>query len=260
MEGRRLRLTRRGLLAGVGAWALAPNAARAFGQAGAFHARVLVAGTEALSGPRTTAPARWAWELVSRTSAPARLASASVRADEPKLLAEPFVIWAGSRDVQPLSAPELRGLSKFLSLGGMLLVDDNDPASGAFGRAARRELARIVPDAPPVRLDPAHVVYKTYYIIDRPVGRVMGAPHLEAIVRNKNAQVLFSSHDLLGALALTASGSWAIEVEPGGVRQREQALRLAVNIAMYLLCSDYKDDQVHAPWLMRRRAGRQREP
>jgi hypothetical protein len=22
---------------------------------------------------------------------------------------------------------------------------------------------------------------------------------------------------------------------------------------MYVLCSDYKDDQVHAPWLMRRR-------
>jgi hypothetical protein len=23
---------------------------------------------------------------------------------------------------------------------------------------------------------------------------------------------------------------------------------------MYVLCSDYKDDAVHAPWLMRRRA------
>jgi hypothetical protein len=31
-------------------------------------------------------------------------------------------------------------------------------------------------------------------------------------------------------------------------------VRLAVNIAMYVLCSNYKDDQVHAPFLMRRRA------
>jgi hypothetical protein len=31
-----------------------------------------------------------------------------------------------------------------------------------------------------------------------------------------------------------------------------------VNLAMYVLCSDYKDDQVHAPWLMRRRAGLRR--
>jgi hypothetical protein len=27
-----------------------------------------------------------------------------------------------------------------------------------------------------------------------------------------------------------------------------------VNVAMYVLCSNYKDDQVHAPFLMRRRA------
>jgi hypothetical protein len=40
-------------------------------------------------------------------------------------------------------------------------------------------------------------------------------------------------------------------------QQRELAIRLAVNIAMYVLCLDYKDDQVHAEELMRRR-GRQR--
>jgi len=65
------------------------------------------------------------------------------------------------------------------------------------------------------------------------------------------------SHDLLGALA-RREGGWALSVEPGGERQRQYALRLAVNLAMYVLCSDYKDDQVHAPWLMRRRARRRR--
>jgi hypothetical protein len=30
-------------------------------------------------------------------------------------------------------------------------------------------------------------------------------------------------------------------------------MRLAVNLAMYVLCLDYKDDQVHAEELMRRR-------
>ena len=60
-------------------------------------------------------------------------------------------------------------------------------------------------------------------------------------------------HDLLGALARSGEG-FALETEPGGLEQREHAMRLAVNIAMYVLCSDYKDDQVHAPFLMRRRA------
>ena len=47
--------------------------------------------------------------------------------------------------------------------------------------------------------------------------------------------------------------SYLLKVTPGGEIQREYAIRLAVNIAMYVLCSNYKDDQVHAPFLMRRR-------
>ena len=68
------------------------------------------------------------------------------------------------------------------------------------------------------------------------------------------AQVLFSEHDLGGALARGATGTWEQAVMPGGDLQRERAIRLAVNVAMYVLCSNYKDDQVHAPFLMRRRA------
>jgi hypothetical protein len=83
---------------------------------------------------------------------------------------------------------------------------------------------------------------------------VEGSPSLDAIVRGGQAQVLFSEHDLGGALARGASGIWERPVLPGGDGQRERAIRLAVNIAMYVLCSNYKDDQVHAPYLMRRRA------
>ena len=35
---------------------------------------------------------------------------------------------------------------------------------------------------------------------------------------------------------------------------RAEHAPLAVNIAMYVLCSNYKDDQVHAPFLMRKRS------
>jgi hypothetical protein len=179
-----------------------------------------------------------------------------VAADRDALLAEPFVLWVGDSEVPPLSAAELRGLQRFLRLGGMLLVDDSDPQGGTFAASVRREIARVLPEAPLVRLGSDHVIYKTFYLLERPVGRVPGTPYLEAVVRNRTAQVILSSHDLMGALARTRSGGWALEVAPGGARQREQAVRFAVNLAMYLLCSDYKDDQVHAPWLMRRRAPR----
>jgi hypothetical protein len=229
------------------------TSASAFGDAGAFHPRLLRAGNHSSLGPRESGAGRWSWELVRRTSAPARLVPAEVFADRPALQAEPVAIWAGDADPGALSSAEVRGLTRFLLLGGVLVVDDSNPALGAFGRGARRELSRVLPESAPVRLDPGHVVFKTFYIVDRPVGRVLGPPAIEAIVRGKNAQVLFLQHDLLGALARSGEG-FAFETEPGGAEQREHAIRLAVNIAMYVLCSDYKDDQVHAPFLMRRRA------
>ena len=258
MEGRGLRLTRRAALAaGAAALVSAPTRAPAFGQAGAFHARVLTTGGRAWRDPRSTAPGRWAWELVRRTSAPGKLVAGSVGADSRALLAEPFAVWPGAGKLGALSAAEVRGLERFIRLGGVLIVDDSDPGRGEFRASAQKELARVVPESPVVRLDAGHVIYKSFYILDRPVGRVRGPKHIDAIVRGGTAQVIFLKHDLLGALARSRRGGWALQVD-GGFRQREYAVRLAVNLAMYVLCSDYKGDQVHAPWLMRRRARRRR--
>jgi hypothetical protein len=240
---------------GTLAASFSPREAHAFGQANLFSARLLVVGGKRPGSPRDTAPPRWSWELSRRTSAPARLATTEVAADDAKLMAEPFAVWSGSGEAPRLTSGEIRNLSRFLKLGGMLLVDDAAPENGAFRKTAQRELARVLPENTPIKLDSSHVLYKSYYIVERPVGRVLGEPHLEAMLRGRNAQVIFTSHDLLGALARTPSGGFALETTPGGVGQRERAVRLAVNIGMYLLCSDYKDDQVHAPWLMRRRAG-----
>lgn len=250
-------MSRRSALLTGAALALGSQNASGFGGAGAFHPRVLKVGGRGMQGARREAPARWAWELVRRTSAPARIMNTLVAADEPGLLTEPFVIWTGSSAIPPLTNAEVRGLRQFLKLGGVMVVDDADVGGGPFAESVRRELRRVLPESPVVKLASSHVIYKTYYIIDRPVGRGLGPPYVEAIVRGKNAQVLLLSHDLLGALARKDT-AWALQVEPGGERQRQYAIRLAVNLAMYVLCSDYKDDQVHAPWLMRRRA-RQRD-
>jgi hypothetical protein len=205
-------------------------------------------------GPeRESALGRWSWELVRRTSAPAHLLLTKVSADDPKLTDEPFVVWAGAHAVQPLLRSERRSLQRFLELGGTLFVDDTEPEHGVFGQSVRRELSLILPSVPIAALPEQHVVYKSYYLVDRPVGRVLGPPVLEAMKRGRQVQVLFSSHDLLGALARQGE-TWSLPMEGADdTEQRQRAIRLAVNIAMYVLCSDYKDDQVHAEELMRRR-------
>ena len=233
---------------------LATSRARAFGEVGAFNPRVIVSGGRRLAAPRSTAPSAWSMELINRTSAPARLVPREVGLDKPELSSEPFALWAGDADVGALSAAERRGLAKFLRLGGVLVVDDSAPQQGAFGRSVRRELLRVLPESPPVRLDSSHVLYKTFYIVDRPIGRLLGPPTIDAIMRGKSAQVLFLAHDLLGALARSEEGGYSLDTEPSSYEHRQHAIRFAVNIAMYVLCSDYKDDQVHAPFLMRRRA------
>src|SRR5262245_38872852 len=172
---------------------LMPRSARAFGDEGAFNPRILLTGTARWEGVRTTAPARWSAELVARTSAPARLAPTTVRADEPSLLAEPFAVWGGDGEVPPLTDREVSGLRRFIALGGVLLVDDFVPESGAFGRSARRELARVVPEGSPIPIGAdesrsgeaagGHVIFKSFYLLRRAVGRIEGPPKLEAIVR-----------------------------------------------------------------------------
>jgi hypothetical protein len=248
------RPTRRNVvLSGLAALA-STSRAHAFGDIGAFNPRVIVAGGKRLSAPRNNAPSAWSLELQNRTSAPGRVAPKEVALDRAELCTEPFAVWAGDSDVGALSVGERRNLAKFIRLGGVLVVDDSDPQNGVFGRSVRRELLRVLPESPPVRLDASHVLYKTFYIVDRPVGRVLGPPTIDAIVRGKNAQVLLLSHDLLGALARSGDGGFSLPTEPSSYEHRQHALRFAVNIAMYVLCSDYKGDQVHAPFLMRRRA------
>ena len=229
-----------------------PTPVRAFGEEGAFNPRPLLTGNSRFEGVRATAPARWSFELERRTSAPARRAPTTIRADDPALLAEPFVFWGGDADFPALTSREVGGLRRFLAMGGILLVDDFAPETGAFGKAARRELARVIPDGAAIPIGPESVVFRSFYLLQRAVGRVEGPPRLEAIIRGGLPQVLLSAHDLAGALARSEGGP-SVAVTPGGEAQRERAIRLAVNVAMYVLCSNYKDDQVHAPFLMRRR-------
>lgn len=238
---------------------LFPRSVQGFGEEGAFNPRILLTGNARWEGVRTTAPARWSRELVQRTSAPARLTPTTIRADDPTLLAEPFAVWGGDGDFPPLTDREVNGLKRFIALGGILFIDDFNPKGGetaglgTFSRAAKRELARVLPEGSPITIDNENVVFKSFYLLRRAVGRVEGPPKLEAIIRGGIPQVLFSSHDLLGALARSPSGDHPLTPTPGGEAQRDKAVRLAVNIAMFVLCSNYKDDQVHAPYLMRRR-------
>lgn len=242
--------------AGALSWtaAVPPAPARAIGEASAVDVR----GVDHDGGdsePRPTAARRLAWEVRKRTSVETRLSPTRARLDDPSVFETPLLYWSGAEGFPPLSEAEVRGLRRFVEFGGFVLIDDAAPESDDFDASVRRELRRAFPATPLSRLPSTHTMYRSFYLVDRPVGRTRGPDHLEAVERGGRAAVVYSRHDLGGALARDNLGTYLHAVHPGGEEQRERAVRLAVNLVMYALCLDYKDDQVHAPFIMRRRGG-----
>jgi hypothetical protein len=73
------------------------------------------------------------------------------------------------------------------------------------------------------------------------------------VVLGGRLAAVYSRNDLGGAWSRDDRGDWEFEVVPGGEEQREVAFRLGINLAMYATCLDYKDDQVHLPFILKRR-------
>ena len=204
--------------------------------------------------PRPSALRRLAWELGRRTSIEPAAAPVPVRLGQAGLHRLPMLYLTGTGSFPAFSEPERAALRRHLQYGGFLLVDAADGSDGSgFDAAVRGELARVLPASPLGPLPRDHVLYKAFYLLDRQGGRVLTKPWLEAQLLDGRAAVIYSQNDLGGAWARTELGEWEYPCTPGGEAQRETAFRLGVNLAMYALCTDYKDDAVHLPFILRRR-------
>jgi hypothetical protein len=227
------------------------SGAHAFGDASGVELVSLDVGTGARGAARVTE--RLAWEVRKRSSVEPILEPGRARLDKSDVFRSPFSYWRGDEGFAPLSDAEIEGLRKYVHRGGFLLIDDASAGGEAFDRAVRRELLRAFPAHPLRPISSNHTIYRSFYLLDRPVGRVEGPSYLEGITYGDRIAVVYSQHDLGGALERDNLGQWSQAVVPGGARQRERAIRLGVNLVLYALCTDYKDDQVHAPFIMRRR-------
>ena len=242
--------TRRTLL-GLGL-ALAARRAFAFGDAARLtFAQVRHAGRW---DPRPDGLSRLAWEISKRTSIETSPAVKSIGLADPDLFRYPFSVLSSDQAFPAPAENEIAELRRYLSYGGFLLVDDASATrGGGFEQSARQLVSRIVPGAQLARVPRDHVLYKSFYLLDGPAGRLSSTPDLLALELGGRLAVLYSGNDLVGALARDSLGTWEFEVTPGGELQREKSVRLGVNVAMYALCLDYKEDQVHIPFIMKRR-------
>ena len=243
---------RRALLAATGASLLWPASARAIGERSKL--RLARLHLPDLPNPRPSALRRLAWELERRTSLVTLPDPVEVKATDPELFRHPFLVLSGDRGfAQPTDAEVVR-LRRFLTFGGFMLIDSAEGrAGGGFDDSVRRLLARVLPGDLPTRVPEDHVLWKSFYVIRSVSGRIIAAPYVEAVERDRRLAVIYTQNDLGGALARDGFGRWEHEVMPGGENQREMAFRFAVNVVMYALCLDYKTEQAHIDFILRTR-------
>ena len=204
--------------------------------------------------PRPNAVRRILAEVARATSVETGEAPDDLQPDDPAIFDHPFLYLSGTGDVPSFSAKARENLTRYLRYGGLLLVDGaSGEPDGNFDRGFRREIALLLPEAKLEKLDEDHSAFRSFFLINRVVGRVAERPYLEGVTLGDWTPVIYTCNDLGGALERDPFGNYRFDASPGGEEQRSWATRLAVNLVMYALTVNYKKDQIHVEAILRRR-------
>ncbi len=188
--------------------------------------------------------------LTTTTSVKAEVGRKELSLNDPELFSSPFLYMTGQEEFSPFASQEIENLKRYLSGGGLLVIDD---ASGGknldFDKAVHREMERVFPDTGLKRLPPDHAVFRSFYLSPGVMGRTVGSVYLEGIDIDGETVVIYSHNDLGGAWVRDKLGNWIYECVPGGEIQRLEAMKLSLNIIIYSLTGTYKKDAIHQPYI-----------
>jgi hypothetical protein len=192
-------------------------------------------------------------ELIQRTSVEAATVRHEVSLTDPDLFSYPFLYITGKYDFEPFTQEEIEILRRFLSYGGFLLADDalGQPGYG-FDKSFRREMKRIFPEKEFRRVPSSHTALRSYYLLRRIGGMRMVHPYLEGISIGSATPIIYCQNDLGGAWERDQLGNWLNSCTPGGEEQRRDAFHLGINLILYAMTENYKEDLIHVPFIRRR--------
>jgi len=244
--------SRRAILAAMAALPAAGLGRAAFGLGAASQVDIAELAIDGASIHRPAAWQRLLFELIQSTSVEANPATVKLAPEDPALFAHPFTVLVGDGALPALSEDAVEQLRRFVSYGGFLFFDDASGArDGPFARSVRQLCRQLFPTRPMAPLPGDHSLYRAFFLLDRPVGRVAVSEVLEGVTIGPVTPIVYCPNDLSGALHRGEDGRNRFPVIPGGDTQRREAIKLGVNLVMYSLTSNYKHDQAHVVELMR---------
>lgn len=242
--------SRRALLSGLGASLVAPRLAHALGQGSQLDVAEIMLGSGTTSRP--AAWQRLLYEVIHSTSVEANPSSVQLDPEDPRLFEHPFSVLIGTGELPALSDAAARQLTRYLSYGGFLLIDDaTGLADGPFSRSMRQLAARLFATRPLSPLPSDHSIYRSFFLLREPAGRIIRSSSLEGLTIGPVTPLVYCANDLSGALDRDAGGRDSFACVPGGEEQRRESVKLGVNLVLYSLTSNYKHDQAHVAELMR---------
>jgi hypothetical protein len=198
------------------------------------------------------------YQLGERTSVEPDMPQA-VDLERDALEVYPMIYYAVPRSARALSPLAAERINAYLRAGGAFVVDTRDAAPG---RDVSQNLEQLLAgiDAPPLQpAPPTHVITKSYYLIKSFPGRLNGRLWLESSSTDRSTRrgdgvsgLFIGGSDWAGAWAVDINTGRPLQTMEGGEAAREMAYRFGINLVMYILTGNYKEDQVHVKELLDR--------
>lgn len=163
-----------------------------------------------------------------RAGIPVARREANVTPLDPALRDYPYLYMTGHGNVS-FSPAERRALREYLLAGGFLHADDNYGLDESF----REEMEAIFPDAELTEIPPDHPVFHTFYDFDEGLPKIHehdGEPPQAFGIFDEGRLLVFYSYES------DLGDGWEDEaVHEDAPETREQALRMGVNLFLYVL-------------------------
>lgn len=240
--------TRRGVLAGAAG--LVGSRALAFGESSRVDICELDLGAGTLSRPN--AWKRLLYEIEGTTSVECEARAVHLSPEDPAMFEHPFCVLVGDGAFAVPSDAALEQLSRYLSYGGFLFVDDTTGSDHSPFDASVRDLVdRLFPTRPLGPIPTDHSIYRSFFLLKEPLGRVDRFRFVEGVTSDNQTPLAYFRNDLSGALERGDDGRSTFPCVPGGEGQRREAIKLGINLVLYALTSNYKKDQAHVRQLMK---------